>query len=122
MKKSIAVLFLGCMSSLAWADAADQATLKVYKQDGSLVLQKAELIEPAEVGAVSTQSFDLDGAKYTYSANYAPAADYEASSVQLTVDDGAKTTSDTVTLQPGKVITVKRGAYVLAFSMDPAVD
>lgn len=134
MKNAIAVLFLGCLSSAAFADAADQATLKVYKlaagsgaslsdlKPDSLVLQQAEVVQPAESGA-DVQSFDLGDMRYSYSVSYAPASDYEVSSVRLTETSagGATRTLDT-TVRSGKTTMVKRGDYVLAFSMEPAAD
>lgn len=137
MKQAIAVLFLGCISSVAFADAADQATLKVYKMSSagheadlsdlkadSLVLQQAEPISSAEAAAAPEQSFDLGGSRYSYSVSYAPASDYEASSLKLTVEGakGAAKSVDNVTLHSGKITMVQVGEYVLAFTMEPAVD
>ena len=134
MKNAIAVLFLGCLSSAALADAADQATLKVYKlgsgqeaslsdlKSDSLVLQQAEVVQPAESSA-DTQSFSLGDTRYSYSVSYAPASDYEVSAVRLTETSagGATKTLDT-TVRSGKTTMLKRGDYVLAFSMEPAAN
>ena len=134
MKNAIAVLFLGCLSSAALADAADQATLKVYKlgsgqeaslsdlKPDSLVLQQAEVVQPAESSA-DTQSFSLGDTRYSYSVSYAPASDYEVSAVRLTETSagGATKTLDT-TVRSGKTTMLKRGDYVLAFSMEPAAN
>lgn len=137
MKKAIGVLFLGCISSVAFADAADQATLKVYKlatagheaslsdlRSDSLVLQQAEVISTAETGAAPEQTFDLGGSRYSYSVSYAPASDYEASSVRLKVEGakGAAKSYDNVTLHSGETTMVRVGDYVLAFSMEPSLD
>lgn len=134
MKNAIAVLFLGCLSSAAFADAADQATLKVYKlasgseasladlKPDSLILQQAETVQTAE-SAADVQSFNLGDTRYSYSVSYAPASDYEISSVRLTETSaaGATKTLDT-TVRSGKTTMVKRGDYVLAFSMEPAAE
>lgn len=136
MKNAIAVLFLGCLSSAAFADAADQATLKVYKvaasgheadlsdlKSDSLVLQQAEMVQPAESAGSEVQTFSLGDTRYSYSVSYAPASDYEVSSVRLTETSasGATRTFDT-TVRSGKTTMVKTGGYVLAFSMEPAAD
>jgi hypothetical protein len=141
MNRIMAALFLGCISTAALADAEDQAVLKVYKlaapgreatpddlRPEKLVLQKAEIIEPAEEAtAASGQTFNLEGARYSYSVSYMPATGYESSSVKLVVETAVggravKKSSYDVTLQSGQTKIVTLGDYAMAFSMQPAVD
>jgi hypothetical protein len=135
-----AAALFGGISGAALADAEDQAILKVYKlaapgreataadlRPESLVLQKAEVIEPAEeVTAASAQSFNLENARYSYSVSYTPASGYESSSVKLVVESGgghaAKKASYDLILQSGQTKIVTVGGYAIALSMEPAVD
>jgi hypothetical protein len=135
----VAAAFLGCISFIALADAADQATLKVYRlgapgralrltdlTEDALVLQQAETIALDENAPIE-QSFSLEGTRYSYTVSYASGSDYERSAVKLmVVDDGsaklhAQSTVDNVMLTAGKTTMVNVGGYVLAFTMDPPI-
>ena len=137
MNKLFAVVAVvaGCASGAVWADAADLATLKVYRlhasghpltlsdlNDDALVLQQAETIVPLEEAPIE-QSFSLEGTRYSYTVSYAANSDYERSAVKLMVDgkSRAPNTVDNLMLRAGKTTMVNVGGYVLAFTMDPPI-